>query len=96
MGIDESNVDPDFFRHSRLTMARRRSGPSTDRNRDSFNDYKPFILQPKDISWMGIIFVIAGRWGEYSPEFVYKTLQALIRETQNVSNYYMFVVSEIE
>jgi hypothetical protein len=86
VGIDESNVDPDFFRHSRLTMARRRLGPSTDRNRDSFNDYKPFILQPKDISWMGIIFVIAGRWGEYSPEFVYKTLQALIRETQNVRN----------
>lgn len=60
------------------------SPPRKRESLESFTGYQPHIIKPSDISWLAVLFILVGRWGEYEPAFVYRCLQALLRESFDV------------
>jgi hypothetical protein len=51
---------------------------------ESFNGYKPYIIQPRDVGWMTIAVVVLSSRDNFSDAFLYKSLQILLDGTLDV------------
>ncbi|PVG02241.1 hypothetical protein CPB86DRAFT_751668 [Serendipita vermifera] len=51
---------------------------------DSFNSYQSFVLTPQDLCWVALVVGALTHSDKYPAESIYKVLQILVREVQNV------------
>jgi hypothetical protein len=61
---------------------------------DSFNTYQSFILTPQDLCWVALVVGILAHSDEYPAESIYKILQILLREAQNVWNRIIYALQQ--
>ena len=63
---------------------------------DSFDVYRPFVIEPKDICWAGLVTQFLSNPDAMSATLLYTVLQITLRESQNVGKMCHFILSHVQ
>jgi len=62
---------------------------------DSFDVYKPFVIEPKDVCWSALVTYFLSNPDAMSTTLLYAALQIALRQSQNVGKTRPLTVSDL-